>query len=291
MKRDYIIDINKYHNKRKGKKVKIPKKWKNFISTSKYTWYNFIPKILYEQFSKMSNIYFIIIAFLQCFREISNANGKPIILLPLCIVILVNSIKDFYEDWKRKKSDDEENNRNVDVYDLDKKEFVTKKWKDIFIGNIVKIKKNEYFPADCVLISSSDRKTHNCFVETKNLDGETNLKIKKSINKLVEKCKDLSMFQGKLTTQMPNEYIYQFDAIFEFDIDNLDNNQNINITVNHLENDNPNIYQKQKDKEIKNDNQENINKEKNDINNENDMKKKIKNSIKLINILIRHLSR
>ena len=174
MKRDYIIDINKYHNKRKGKKVKIPKKWKNFISTSKYTWYNFIPKILYEQFSKMSNIYFIIIAFLQCFREISNANGKPIILLPLCIVILVNSIKDFYEDWKRKKSDDEENNRNVDVYDLDKKEFVTKKWKDIFIGNIVKIKKNEYFPADCVLISSSDRKTHNCFVETKNLDGETN---------------------------------------------------------------------------------------------------------------------
>ena len=71
----------------------------------------------------MSNIYFIIIAILQCFPEISNADGKPIILLPLCVVILVNSIKDFYEDWKRKKSDDEENNRKVEVYDLDKKKF------------------------------------------------------------------------------------------------------------------------------------------------------------------------
>ena len=225
---DYVVEVNKYHRKKNGRKVKISKKLKNFISTSKYTWYNFIPKILYEQFSKMSNIYFIIIAILQCFPEISNADGKPIILMPLCIVILVNSIKDFYEDWKRKRSDDEENNRKVEVYDLDKKQFVVEKWKNIFVGNIVKIKKDEYFPADCVLISSSDRKTHNCFIESKNLDGETSLKIKKSINNFVEKCKDLSTFQGKLTTQLPNEYIYQFDAFFEFDSEFNNNYSNIN---------------------------------------------------------------
>ena len=232
---DYVVEVNKYHSKKKGKKVKISNKINNFISTSKYTWYNFVPKILYEQFSKMSNIYFIIIAVLQCFPEISNADGKPIILLPLCVVILVNSIKDFYEDWKRKKSDDEENNRKVEVYDLDKKEFVVKKWKDIFVGNIVKIKKNEYFPADCVLISSSDRKTHNCFVETKNLDGETNLKIKKSINKFVENCYDLSIFQGRLITQMPNEYIYQFDAVFHFDDISNNSQENNNIIYNYYE--------------------------------------------------------
>ena len=226
LQNEYIVDINKYHKKRNGKKVKVPKKFKNFISTSKYTWYNFIPKILYEQFSKMSNIYFIIIAILQCFPEISNADGKPIILLPLCVVIFVNSVKDFYEDWKRKKSDDEENNRKVEIYDLDQKQFVSKKWKDIIVGNIVKIKKDEYFPADCVLISSSDRKTHNCFIESKNLDGETSLKIKKSIYNFVERCKDLTTFQGKLTTQLPNEYIYQFDAFFEFEpeVNNEENN-------------------------------------------------------------------
>ena len=262
---EYIIDVNKYQRKKNGKKMKISKKLKNFISTSKYTWYNFIPKILYEQFSKMSNIYFIIIAILQCFPEISNAEGKPIILMPLCVVVLVNSIKDFYEDWKRKRSDDEENNRKVEVYDLDQKQFVTKKWKNIFVGNIVKIKKDEYFPADCVLISSSDRKTHNCFIESKNLDGETSLKIKKSINNFVERCKDLSTFQGKLTTQIPNEYIYQFDAFFEFDSepnkvnnDSYQNNNNATESIikmaendkNEIKNINENLVKNQLKKEL-----------------------------------------
>ena len=212
LREEYKIEINKYHHKINNKKVKISKKLKNYISTSKYTWYNFIPKILYEQFSKMSNIYFVIIAILQCFPEISNADGKPIILMPLSVVIIVNSIKDFYEDWKRKKSDDEENNRKVEVYDLDNNKFIIKKWKDVFVGNILKVKKGEYFPADCVLISSTDRKTHGCFIETKNLDGETNLKLKVSVPKFVDRCKELNTFQGQLITQLPNEYIYQFQV-------------------------------------------------------------------------------
>ena len=217
LREEYKIEINKYHHKVNNKKVKISKKLKNYISTSKYTWYNFIPKILYEQFSKMSNIYFIIIAILQCFPEISNADGKPIILMPLCVVVIVNSIKDFYEDWKRKKSDDEENNRKVEVYDLDKEQFIIKKWKDVFVGNILKVKKGEYFPADCVLISSTDRKTHGCYIETKNLDGETNLKFKTSVSKFVNRCRELNTFQGKFITQLPNEFIYQFSGVFEFD--------------------------------------------------------------------------
>ena len=220
LREEYKIEINKYHHKINNKRVKIPKKSKNYISTSKYTWYNFVPKILYEQFSKMSNIYFVIIAILQCFPEISNSYGKPIILFPLSIVVIVNSIKDFYEDWKRKKSDDEENNRKVEVYDLDKEKFVIKKWKDVFVGNILKVKKGEYFPADCVLISSTDRKTHGCYIETKNLDGETNLKLKTSVTKFVNRCNDLNTFQGQFITQLPNEFIYQFSGVFKFDYNN-----------------------------------------------------------------------
>jgi hypothetical protein len=37
----------------------------NVISTSKYKWYNCFPKILIEQFSKMANIYFLLIAIMQ----------------------------------------------------------------------------------------------------------------------------------------------------------------------------------------------------------------------------------
>ena len=282
LREEYKIDINKYHHKINNKKVKIPKKLKNYISTSKYTWYNFVPKILYEQFSKMSNIYFIIIAVLQCFPEISNADGKPIILMPLSIVVIVNSIKDFYEDWKRKKSDDEENNRKVEVYDLDKENFIIKKWKDIFVGNIIKVKKGEYFPADCVLISSTDRKTHGCYVETKNLDGETNLKLKTSVPKFVNRCKDLNTFQGKFITQLPNEYIYQFSGVFEFDYSNNfhslsqieENNTKKNSKINIFINLNKNF----KDNKKQSDKNNNIN---NLISNENEKIDKIKsNNIK-----------
>jgi phospholipid-transporting ATPase len=50
-----------------------------------------------------------------------------------------------------------------------------KVWKDIRVGMIVKCMENEFFPADMVLLSSSGRKGI-CYIETKNLDGETNLK-------------------------------------------------------------------------------------------------------------------
>ena len=268
LRQEYKIEINKYHHKVNNLKVKIPNKSKNYISTSKYTWYNFCPKILYEQFSKMSNIYFIIIAILQCFPEISNANGKPIILMPLCIVVIVNSIKDFYEDWKRKKSDDEENNRKVEVYDLDMEKFIIKKWKDVLVGNIIKVKKGEYFPADCVLISSTDKKTHGCYIETKNLDGETNLKLKKCVVKFVNRSNKLNTFQGKFITQLPNEFIYQFSGIFEFDY-----NDNFHSISDIGQNSQKYIDENEKIK---------INEHINDlISNDNDLKDDIKNGEKI----------
>ena len=68
-------------------------------------------------------------AFLQVFKEISNSNGKPVILFPLFIVVSVNGIKDFYEDWKRKKSDDKENSKNTLIYSYKKRNFVKKNGK------------------------------------------------------------------------------------------------------------------------------------------------------------------
>ena len=122
---DYHIEINftKYKLNEKNQIIQT-----NKISTSKYTKFNAIPKILFEQFSKMANIYFLIIAFLQMIKEISNADGKPVILLPLSVVVLVNGIKDFYEDWKRKLSDDEENSKKTYIYNPLNKCFDLKEW-------------------------------------------------------------------------------------------------------------------------------------------------------------------
>lgn len=53
------------------------------------------------------------------------------------------------------------------------------------INNIFKVKKDDPIPADIILLRTSD-KNGICYIETKNLDGETNLKSKVIPTKLQE---------------------------------------------------------------------------------------------------------
>ena len=106
----------------------------NKIHTSKYQWNTFFPKMLMEQYSRLANVYFLIIAILQSIREVSYSGAMPLILIPLSVVVILNGIKDLYEDFKRKKSDIEENNKITLVYNKDERKFVFKKWRDIKLG-------------------------------------------------------------------------------------------------------------------------------------------------------------
>jgi P-type E1-E2 ATPase len=125
----------------------------------------------------------------QIIPPISITGGQPSLLLPLMFVIFVSMVKDIIEDIKRHKSDNEENNRKALVGNTKTGMFEFRMWKDIKVGNIVKVKnkfktkviENQFFPADLILINSSIIKNI-CYIETKNLDGETNLKHKQGKN-------------------------------------------------------------------------------------------------------------
>ena len=149
----------------------------NEISTSKYNCITFVPKNLVEQFSKVANMYFLIMGLLQMVDEISASGGVPTTYFPLSVIILISALKDLYEDYKRHKSDNEENNKKVEV--LTDSGFKFMAWKEVRVGDIVKVKQDEFFCADMLVLTSTGDKG-NCFIETKNLDGETNLKHKKA---------------------------------------------------------------------------------------------------------------
>ena len=127
---------------------------KNVIRTSKYTLLSFLPKNLFLQFTKLANIYFLMICFLQVIPAISISNGQPANLIPLVVVIFVSGVKDLLEDRKRHKSDNQENNRLVRILQPSGN-FEQKRWRDLKVGQIVKVFKDNFFPADLILLTSS----------------------------------------------------------------------------------------------------------------------------------------
>ncbi|KMZ96941.1 P-type ATPase2 [Plasmodium vivax North Korean] len=245
----------------------------NSVITSKYTIWNFIFLNAYEQFHKISNVYFLIIGILQLVPEFTATNRLPTILFPLTIVLVANAIKDAYEDWNRHKTDKIENNRmcyvvaneeaneetqstsfcktifrkirnflirkkkicstnnsfDEEIYveeitDVDTfmssfegnlghiEGTIKKRWKDVNAGDIILCRRSEFFCADILLLSTSD-KNGIAFVETSSLDGETNLKVKEANGfvfniltsdrgEAIEKVKNL---KGFIISEKPNK--------------------------------------------------------------------------------------
>lgn len=82
-------------------------------------------------------------------------------------------------------------------------------WEDVKVGDFVKIRNDESFPAD-ILICATSEEENVCFVETKNLDGETNLKSRNAVPALThlrnaEACTHAS-FSIELDRPDPNMY-------------------------------------------------------------------------------------
>ncbi|PPQ72110.1 hypothetical protein CVT24_002421 [Panaeolus cyanescens] len=86
----------------------------NQVITSKYTLITFVPRNLLEQFRRIANIFFLVIAILQFFRKFSTIS-PGLVILPLLIVIIITALKDGYEDVKRHQSDRHVNNSLVRV--------------------------------------------------------------------------------------------------------------------------------------------------------------------------------
>lgn len=179
----------------------------NRIISSKYTVWNFVPKNLFEQFRRVANFYFLIIFLVQLMIDTPTS---PITSgLPLFFVITVTAIKQGYEDWLRHNSDNEVN--GAPVYVVRSGGLVKTRSKNIRVGDIVRIAKDEIFPADLVLLSS-DRLDGSCHVTTASLDGETNLKTHVSVPEtaVLQTVANLDSLIAVIECQQPEADLYRF---------------------------------------------------------------------------------
>ncbi|KAH7837035.1 hypothetical protein Vadar_008720 [Vaccinium darrowii] len=181
----------------------------NYISTTKYNLVSYLPKALFEQFRRVANFYFLLAAVLS--MTTSVAPVKPISLVaPLVFVVGISMLKEAVEDWYRFLQDINVNSRTVKVHKGDGL-FVDKAWKKLSVGDVVKVSKNEYFPSDLLLLSSS-YEDGICYVETMNLDGETNLKVKRCLEatQSLEIDTDFGEFKATVRCEDPNPNLYTF---------------------------------------------------------------------------------
>lgn len=182
----------------------------NHISTAKYNVATFLPKFLYEQFSKYANTFFLFTAILQQIPNVSPTNRYTTIV-PLFIVLMVSAIKELVEDYRRKQSDSSLNQSKARV--LKNGVFVETKWINVSVGDFIRVESEEPFPADIVLLASSEPEGM-CYIETANLDGETNLKIKQAIPETAYLLNptELGRLAGKVRSEQPNNSLYTYEA-------------------------------------------------------------------------------
>jgi magnesium-transporting ATPase (P-type) len=183
----------------------------NMVVTAKYTTASFLPKNLFEQFSRLANVYFLLISCLQIFTPLSPTS-KYSTAAPLALVLMLNMVRELWEDSARHKADEEVNSRTVEVVrPSGQTESVA--WRALVLGDMVRVKSNNEFPADLVLLSSSGDQGM-CYIDTCNLDGETNLKIRNSIpdtSRLVE-ASMVAALRGTLEFEPPNNRLYTFSG-------------------------------------------------------------------------------
>ncbi|XP_053538016.1 phospholipid-transporting ATPase IA isoform X2 [Ictalurus punctatus] len=180
----------------------------NRVSTAKYNVLTFLPRFLYSQFRRAANSFFLFIALLQQIPDVSPT-GRWTTLVPLLFILVVAAVKEVIEDLKRHKADSVVNKKETQVLRNGAWEIVH--WEKVAVGEVVRAFNGDHLPADLIILSSSEPQAM-CYIETSNLDGETNLKIRQGLQ-VTSEIKDidsLMRLSGRMECESPNRHLYEF---------------------------------------------------------------------------------
>ena len=204
----------------------------NTIRSSRYSLWSFFPRQFFAQFSKLANFYFLVISILQMIPGLSTT-GTFTTLIPLMIFVGISMGKEGFDDLRRYRLDKEENNRIAQVLrpnaDLgstvtsksegessssSSRQWSEVKWRNIKVGDIIKIERDQPIPADLALLHASGDNGI-AYIETMALDGETNLKSKQPCQPVAKLCATVGAIIRNtmhFVVEDPNIDLYKFDG-------------------------------------------------------------------------------
>ncbi|KAG1519211.1 hypothetical protein G6F52_008840 [Rhizopus delemar] len=107
------------------------------------------------------------------------------------------------------------------------------KWKELNVGDYVKLENDQDIPADIVILSTSE--TDNiCYIETQNLDGETNLKQRQGLpgTATLHNEQDCEQARFYIESEPPHVNIYQYNAVLRWQVD-VNDTETIRSGVSH----------------------------------------------------------
>ncbi|KAG5934606.1 hypothetical protein E4U53_000664 [Claviceps sorghi] len=86
-------------------------------------------------------------------------------------------------------------------------------WKDLQVGDFVRIYNDDELPADVIILSTSDPDGA-CYVETKNLDGETNLKVRQALRcgRPLKHARDCERAEFRIESEAPHPNLYKYNG-------------------------------------------------------------------------------
>ncbi|OMJ73757.1 hypothetical protein SteCoe_27502 [Stentor coeruleus] len=191
----------------------------NKLKLSRYSILTLVPKNLFEQFHRTSNIWFLIVSIFQLIPFQLNPTDSWTTIVPLSILLVLTLIKDAYCDhWLRKK-DTVFNNLVYLCWNGEK--FVNTKSQDILVGQFVMVKENQIIPADMIIVST--QKQGSIFLDMSKLVGFTSLVSKVPVERFAKilnmdnETLQMGKIQGKLMLAEPTSDYSIFSGSFKFD--------------------------------------------------------------------------
>uniref|UniRef100_A0A8C9VKB2 Phospholipid-transporting ATPase n=1 Tax=Scleropages formosus TaxID=113540 RepID=A0A8C9VKB2_SCLFO len=190
----------------------------NHVSTTKYGILTFLPRFLYEQIRRAANAFFLFIALMQVRTSCPDAAWISRVSGYRCgastISAAMNNMRSHRNGNKGK-----DGNKKSTLLGFYAGSTALESVSGI-VGSLLSVLLSQCTECDPFSLHSEPQAM--CYIETSNLDGETNLKIRQGLplTANLQSTEELMGLSGRLECEGPNRHLYDFTGTLRLDNQN-----------------------------------------------------------------------